>query len=176
MKELKKYAKEYNYDPQITRITMFPQQKTEINYFFVQSATFLGTLFILLYVYTSSWQIYEIFSEKEKKLKEGMCIMGLNELSLFWSWLIVHFVQTAISGAIASIIMYLFSFYNIIRTFLLRYSNGFYLFLLFILYGFALVSFTYLVSTFFSKSKIAIIACVLLTFVFFFVAVFFSIL
>lgn len=105
MPEIRKLTKEYNYDPQITRITMFPQQKTEINYFFVQSATFLGTLFILLYVYTSSWQIYEIVSEKEKKLKEGMSIMGLNELSLFWSWLIVHFVQTTISGAIASIIM-----------------------------------------------------------------------
>lgn len=108
MTEIRKLTKEYNYDPQITRITLFPQFAQERSTFFYSLSLAVGTLFVLIYIYPSSWMVYDVVYEKEKKLREGMCMMGLNESALNCSWLIVYFVETTISALLVTIIMYIY--------------------------------------------------------------------
>lgn len=49
-----------------------------------------------------------IVSEKEKKIREGMFMMGLNETALFWSWLILYFLEYTVFSIVATIIMYIY--------------------------------------------------------------------
>lgn len=109
MSEIRKLTKEYNYDPQITRITLFPQFVQENSLFFSSLSMAVGTLFVLIYMYTSSWMVYDVVYEKEKKLREGMCMMGLNETALNCSWLIIYFIETTVSALLITIIMYIIS-------------------------------------------------------------------
>lgn len=66
----------------------------------------MGTLFVLSYIYPVTWLIRGIVSEREKKISEGMFMMGLNELSLLWAWLINYFFETIIMAAFITLIVY----------------------------------------------------------------------
>lgn len=100
MSEVKKFTKEYNYDPQITRITTYPQFPYYLSTYFTHLAQYFGLCYNLVYIFTMSWLIYGVVSEKEKKIREGMFIMGLNESALFWSWIIVYYIETMFIGLV----------------------------------------------------------------------------
>lgn len=55
---------------------------------------------------------------------------------------------------------------------MLDYSNALFIFLIFMCYGFTLTTFTYMLSTFFSKAKTAGIFGVVFTLAFYFPAIF----
>uniref|UniRef100_H2YP06 ABC transporter domain-containing protein n=1 Tax=Ciona savignyi TaxID=51511 RepID=H2YP06_CIOSA len=93
-------------------------------------------IFLLVYV----------VNEKEKKIKEGMKMMGLNNLALWLGWslyTILVLVMTLIM-AILAVLGRLFP-----------KSNFFLIFLIFFLYGISLQMMSFMLTPFFSKAKTA---------------------
>jgi ATP-binding cassette subfamily A (ABC1) protein 3 len=48
---------------------------------------------------------YALLYEKEKKLKEGMKMMGLNNSSFYLSWMITYLIVYTIISIIASLLL-----------------------------------------------------------------------
>ncbi|XP_011864541.1 PREDICTED: ABC transporter A family member 1-like isoform X2 [Vollenhovia emeryi] len=88
-----------------------------------------------------------IVSEKEKKIKEGMRTMGLND-SVFWlSWFIIY-----------SVIVFLFSAVGVTLLFALKifqYTHFLPVFLLMVLYSFSMIMFAFMITPFFDKARTA---------------------
>lgn len=93
------------------KITSFPQIGYTKNVFFSHLGMVFGSLFIIAYIYPSSWLIRGIVAEKEKRIREGMFMMGLNESSLLWAWLTTYFVIFTIIAAIITLIVYIYNIY-----------------------------------------------------------------
>lgn len=104
MSEVRKFTNEYQYDPQITRVTTYPQFPYYLSTYFERLGMFFGLCYNLVYIFTFSWLIYGVVSEKEKKIREGMFIMGLNESALFWSWIIVYCIETVFMALVIMIL------------------------------------------------------------------------
>lgn len=105
--EVKKYAKEFNYDPQITRITSFPEYGHELNGFFANIAPFIGSIFVFCYMFVLTWFINSVVLEKEKKIREGLFMMGLSETSMMFSWLLFYFIEILIMSLFLMIVLYI---------------------------------------------------------------------
>ena len=100
--------------------------------------------------------IYCIVYEKEKRIKEGMKMMGMDETAFYLSWLLVYFL--------------LFMFLSIINSLLLNliiftFSNYFMVFLIQALYTMSIMFFALLITAFFSRTKTAVIAGIFLLFI-----------
>ncbi|RUS68635.1 hypothetical protein EGW08_023604, partial [Elysia chlorotica] len=86
-----------------------------------------------------------IVAEKEKKIKEGMMMMGLRS-SVFWlSWTLVYMVLISIASCLIITIIVVSDF--------ISQSNIFLLFLAFLLYGGSFVSLAFMITPFFNKAK-----------------------
>ena len=117
---------------------------------------FLSMLFgffvLIGYALPLSINIYKLVKEKESRAKEGMKIMGLNELNYFFSYFIIYFVFNLI--------------YSICNAFIIKksltYIETCYLFLFFFLYGLVIYSLVYFFQSFLDKSRLAIIISLLL--------------
>lgn len=109
VKELSNLLREYQYEPQSVRVSAFPQFAYQKNRFFEHLSFAFGTLFVLAYIYPATWLIRGMVSEKEKKIREGMFMMGLNEMSLLWAWLITYFIEFLIMAAFIVLIVYLYN-------------------------------------------------------------------
>jgi ATP-binding cassette, subfamily A (ABC1), member 3 len=48
---------------------------------------------------------YGLLKEKEKKLKEGMKIMGLRDSSFFLSWILWYFIIYLITSVLVSVVL-----------------------------------------------------------------------
>jgi ATP-binding cassette subfamily A (ABC1) protein 3 len=121
--------------------------------FYTSGQPVLGMFFILSYLRFVPSLTSKMVLEKEKKITEGMRMMGLHEGPLLISWYLTGFIQ-----------------YTPLALFMaleLHYGNVFpmaftsTLFLFFTAFGLAIVSFCNVVSVFFNKSKTAAIASVL---------------
>jgi len=118
--------------------------------------SFLSMLFgffvLIGYTMPLSINIYKLVKEKESRTKEGMKIMGLNELNYFFSYFIIYFVFNLI--------------YSICNAFIIKksltYIETTYLFLFFFLYGLVIYSLVYFFQSFLDKSRLAIIISLLL--------------
>ena len=114
----------------------------------------LGIFFVLCYIRFVASLSASMVLEKESKIREGMRMMGLNDGPLILSWYFTYFLlYTPLALAIT------------IET---KYGNVFpqvefgTLFFFFWTYGWSIVSFCYMITPFFNKSKVASIASVLL--------------
>ncbi|XP_047474330.1 phospholipid-transporting ATPase ABCA3-like [Penaeus chinensis] len=88
-----------------------------------------------------------VVDEKEKKIKEGMKMMGLRD-SVYWlSWFSVYFMYVLLLAVICIIVL------PLARVFV--HANLFLLFLLFILYGSSSIVFALMLTPFFDKAKVA---------------------
>lgn len=93
-----------------------------------------------------SYMIYE----KESKIKEGMVMAGLNRIAYWLSWFVIYAAFIAISAVLITIVLYVGKIFTS--------SNPVFVFLLITFYGISNCILGFLLSTFFSKSKSAIIA------------------
>ena len=125
---------------------------------------FLSMLFgffvLITYALPLSINIYRLVKEKETRAKEGMKIMGLNELNYFLSYFLIYFIINI--------------FYSICNLFIVKqainYIEGIYLFFFFFLYGLVVYSLVYFFQSFLEKSRIAIILSLLIYCLMFFIA------
>ncbi|CAG5124848.1 unnamed protein product, partial [Candidula unifasciata] len=102
---------------------------------------------IVSFAFIPTYLAVNIVEEKEKKIKDGMMMMGLRN-SVFWlSWGIVYMMLITVAS---TIMVAIFSLSN----FFLRSSVHF-LFLCMILFGNSLISFAFMITPFFNKASTA---------------------
>ena len=101
--------------------------------FFQQSLTILVTL---------------IVAEKEKKIKENMRIMGMQDLAFWSSWILTYLLPFTILNGLVSTLTFATGYF---RTFNLTLV----FFVLFEIYSITTIIFGLMFSTLFSKSKVA---------------------
>lgn len=126
----------------------YPTQSYNANPFFLRVGFLLGLAMVMATLYPLSRLMKSVVEEKELKLREVMKIMGLLDWAHQLSWFISAFI--------------LFFWIAISCTFLtkssfLKQSSPLLLFAYFFLFTMSEVNFAFLLSTFFSNSKLAAI-------------------
>lgn len=96
-----------------------------------------------------TYLLVQLVGEKEKKIKEGMKIMGLRELVFWCSWFNVYAAYTIVLSLASTIILYLLGVFN--------NTNWILIFLLVLLYSITVIFFSFMISPFFDKSRVSII-------------------
>ncbi|CAM8998692.1 unnamed protein product [Rhodiola kirilowii] len=88
-------------------------------------------------------QVTNVF-EKEQKIREGLCMMGLKDEVFHISWLLIYSLQFAISAAIITVSA---------MSSLFKYSDKSLVFTYFFVFGISAIMLSFLISTFFSRAK-----------------------
>ncbi|CAD5121418.1 DgyrCDS9938 [Dimorphilus gyrociliatus] len=104
-------------------------------------------LLTISWVYTVAMLVQSIVYEKEQRLKEVMKMMGLNNSVHWLAWFITVFFQTTITMGSLTIMLY--------QGKVLAYSNPWILFLLLEIFAMATISFSFLISVWYSKARLA---------------------
>ena len=116
---------------------------------FISVIAFVLPLFMIIsYIVPVCRMISLVVSEKEYKNKEIMMIMGLSSKAYWLSWLTYYSSIYTIIAALATIITSLGGMF--------AYSNGGYIFLLFLLFGLSSMAFSFFISVFFSRARSAV--------------------
>ena len=106
------------------------------------------SVFILIaYSFPLCINIYRLIKEKETRAKEIMKIMGLDDLSYFFSYFVIYFVFNIIYALFNSLILKA----------ILNYIELRYLFCLFFLYGLVIYSLIFFFQSFLDKANISIV-------------------
>ncbi|XP_065844261.1 cholesterol transporter ABCA5-like isoform X4 [Oscarella lobularis] len=87
--------------------------------------------------------LINLVTEKEKKLKVGMQMMGLSDAAFWLSWFLTYAIVTAVTILIVVVISTFALFPN---------SNFFLLLLLFLAYGLSIISFSFMLTPFFDRA------------------------
>ena len=111
---------------------------------------------IIAYVLPFLKLIYYIMYEKERKIKEGMVMMGMSESAFYTSWLLTYFILFLVLSLINSALLKIYIF---------TFSDYFVIFLIQLLYTLSLMFHGLLITVFFSRSKTAVVAGVFLLFI-----------
>ncbi|CAK4964438.1 unnamed protein product [Aphanomyces euteiches] len=112
--------------------------------FFDSVSDSLGIIFLLSYLHILSSVLVALISEKESKARELMKILGVRDSAIIVSWYIMYgiiFVVAAVLQAIASKVM------------LFKHASLAVLFVFFLLFGWTVMSYGYMISAIFSKSR-----------------------
>ncbi|BFZ21348.1 hypothetical protein BsWGS_24386 [Bradybaena similaris] len=103
--------------------------------------------FVFSFSFMANFLAVNIVAEKEKKIKDGMLMMGLRN-SVFWlSWGIVYIALITAASLIMIAIIAGSGYF--------KHSNMFLLFICFILYGSSIITFAFMITPFFNKSRAA---------------------
>ncbi|EDV27708.1 uncharacterized protein TRIADDRAFT_53677 [Trichoplax adhaerens] len=108
---------------------------------------FVSIYFVMAYAPFVNFLLVGLVTEKEKKIKEGMKMMGLRTSAFWLSWFLTYTLTILISTIVVTIIAVVASLY--------RASNPFIIFLLLFLYGLSIVTFSFMLTPFFNKATVA---------------------
>jgi ATP-binding cassette subfamily A (ABC1) protein 3 len=131
--------------PQQVDLLPFPTPQYSTNVFFSQVLYSLTLLFVIAFVYPVSQLIRGLVLEKELRLREALRQMGATDGALWCSWMAVYAALYFVMSILIAVCG--------IRVF--PASNKALIFLLFFLYALAATAFCFLVSVFFTKSRVA---------------------
>ncbi|EQC39389.1 hypothetical protein SDRG_03591 [Saprolegnia diclina VS20] len=123
----------------------FPIQGYTSSPFYTSVSSFFAIIFIISYLFSVSSILVALITEKENKSRELMKILGVHDRAIIWSWYITYgaiFVVAAILQATASKAN-LFSNCNVVLVFIF-----------FLLFGWSVLAYSFMVSSVFSKSRI----------------------
>ena len=88
-----------------------------------------------------------LVTEKEKKIKEGMKMMGLRTAAFWLSWFITYALTLLVTTIVVTIISSVANLYKL--------ANPFIIFLLIFLYGLSVITFSFMLTPFFNKATVA---------------------
>lgn len=94
-----------------------------------------------------TYLLVQLVGEKEKKIKEGMKIMGLSELAFWCSWFNIYAAYTILLSSASTSILFLLGVFN--------NTNWILIFLLVLLYSITVIFFSFMISPFFDKSRVS---------------------
>jgi ATP-binding cassette subfamily A (ABC1) protein 3 len=145
--------------PQRGRMAPFPTPAFHNNAFYSFVSNVFALIFVLSFFVPAFFLIRGIVVEKETKLREGMRMMGMMDAPLILAWYLTYgimffFIALAVTATVKN------SFFSL--------SDGTLLFLFFWAFGWSSTALCFLLSTFFSRSKLASIAGTLMFIVSFF--------
>ncbi|XP_067671428.1 cholesterol transporter ABCA5-like [Haliotis asinina] len=127
-------------------VQMMPKDEFTSDISYIQ--TLSSVYFVMAYSFFVNFLTVNIVAEKEKKIREGMKMMGLKD-SVFWlSWGLTYTLLITVVTAIITVIAYGFQFFG-------RSSNLFIFFLLMLLYGISIINLAFAVTPFFRKAQVA---------------------
>ncbi|PIA53512.1 hypothetical protein AQUCO_00900239v1, partial [Aquilegia coerulea] len=136
-----------NFSPSNIRIAPFPTRAYTDDEFQSIIKKVMGVLYLLGFLYPISRLIsYSVF-EKEKKIREGLYMMGLKDEIFYLSWFITYLIQFAVSSAVITVCT---------MGSLFKYSDKSVVFVYFFLFGLSAIMLSFLISTFFSRAKTAV--------------------
>jgi len=94
-----------------------------------------------------TYLLVQLVGEKERKIKEGMKIMGLRELVFWCSWFNIYAAYAIVLSLASTIILYLLGVFN--------NTNWVLILLLVFLYSITVIFFSFMISPFFDKSRVS---------------------
>ncbi|KAI8501113.1 ATP-binding cassette sub- A member 5 [Branchiostoma belcheri] len=110
-------------------------------------STLSSIYFVLSYMpFVTTLTVY-LVSEKEKKIKESMKMMGLNSMAFWTSWLVVYMTIIILESLVCIGISYAAGLFS--------KTNFFLYFITFFLYGLSMVNIAFVLTTFFDKARTA---------------------
>ncbi|XP_053679318.1 phospholipid-transporting ATPase ABCA3-like [Anopheles nili] len=114
--------------------------------------TFLPISVMLAFIYPCISIVKSILFEKEKQIKEAMKIMGLQGWVLWSSWFVKCFVFVQVSIVLVVVFLKV-PWYTTPHVSVLTYSDWGVIWLIFFVYGLAIITFSFMLSTLFSKAN-----------------------
>jgi ATP-binding cassette subfamily A (ABC1) protein 3 len=133
--------------PQRVRVAAFPTHSYQLTQFYAFVSSVLALFFVISLLFPSFNLIRGIVMEKETRLREGMRMMGMSDLAITAAWFTTYAFGIFLIIAFAIALTVKLSFFP--------RSDFFLLFMLFWLFGIASTALCYLISVFFSRSKVA---------------------
>ncbi len=134
------------YAPQQVVGAAFPTSAYKESPFYDAAKNVFALFFLFAFMYPAFVLIRSIVAEKETRVREGMRMMGMGEISLFAAWYITYIIIFTF----VAILVVIVTGSNIFGR-----SDGFLMFLVFWLFGVSSVALCFLISAFFSRSKLA---------------------
>ncbi|KAL5708093.1 Phospholipid-transporting ATPase abca1 [Ranunculus cassubicifolius] len=136
-----------SFSPSNIRIAPFPTREYTDDEFQSIIKTVMAVLYLMGFLYPVSRLISYTVFEKEKKIREGLYMMGLTDEIFYLSWFITYSIQFAISSAIVTVCT---------MGSLFKYSDKSVVFVYFFLFGLSAIMLSFLISTFFARAKTAV--------------------
>ncbi|KAL4218636.1 ATP-binding cassette sub- A member 2 [Mactra antiquata] len=102
---------------------------------------------MLSWVYSVAMLVQRIVYEKEKRLKEVMKILGLSDCVHWWAWFLTATIQMTITVLVLTCMLYFGR--------VLPHSNPFMVFLFLEIFAFSSIAFSFLISSIYSRAKLA---------------------
>ncbi|RHZ01022.1 hypothetical protein DYB31_010702, partial [Aphanomyces astaci] len=122
----------------------FPIQAFTSSPFYQSVKDFFGLVFVLSYLHALSSVLVALISEKETKARELMKILGVPESAIVLSWYITYGAIFVVAAVLQAVVGKVVLFPN---------SNVLLLLVFFLLFGWAVLAYGYMVSAIFSKSR-----------------------
>jgi len=94
-----------------------------------------------------TYLLVQLVGEKERKIKEGMKIMGLRELVFWCSWFNIYTAYSIVLSSASTAILFLLGVFN--------NTNWLLIFSLVLLYSITVIFFSFMISPFFDKSRVS---------------------
>ncbi|XP_054158739.1 phospholipid-transporting ATPase ABCA3-like [Oppia nitens] len=136
------------------RMQRFPYP-SYIDDIFLLALQFLFPFILMLsFIYPAVNLVKNIVIEKEKRLKESMKMMGLKNWLHWIAWFIKTFVWLTVTTGLLSLLLTM-SIKDGVG--IMNASNGFLIFFYFVSYSISCISFSFLMSTLFSKANVSAI-------------------
>ncbi|XP_039428969.1 phospholipid-transporting ATPase ABCA1-like [Culex pipiens pallens] len=114
--------------------------------------TFLPISVMLAFIYPCISIVKSVLFEKEKQIKEAMKIMGLSNWILWSSWFVKSLFFIVISVSLVVLFLNV-PWYSTPDVSVLTHSDAGVIWLFFFIYGIAIITFSFMLSTLFSKAN-----------------------
>lgn len=137
---------DHQYLPTDVIAVPFPERKSKKDNMYNYVANVFGLLLVCAFMWPFSRLVRNMVEEKEKRIREGMKMMGLSDTAIWMSWAITYFIIFLAFILIATVIGNITFF---------RYSDTSLIFLFFTLFVLTLIALAMLVTTFFNRAKTA---------------------
>ncbi|CAK4688978.1 unnamed protein product [Aphanomyces euteiches] len=122
----------------------FPVQSYTSSTFFDSVRDTFGLVFVLSYLHALASVLVALISEKESKARELMKILGVRDSAIVVSWYITYGVVFLLAAVLQA---------TVARAMLFQHPAWGLLFLFFLLFGWSVLAYGYMVSAIFSKSR-----------------------
>ncbi|RDD36392.1 ATP-binding cassette sub-family A member 5 [Trichoplax sp. H2] len=109
--------------------------------------TFVAIYCVMAYAPFVNFLLVGMVTEKEKKIKEGMMMMGLRTAAFWLSWFITYALTILLCTIFVTAIAMASSLYIT--------SNPFLIFMIIFLYGLSIITFSFMLTPFFNKATVA---------------------
>ncbi|CAK4190139.1 unnamed protein product [Aphanomyces euteiches] len=134
----------------------FPIQAYTASSFFDSVKSVFGLVFVISYLHALSSVLVALISEKETKARELMKILGVNDSAIVVSWYITYGLVFLVAAVLQAAVA---------RAMLFKNSSIVLLFAFFLLFSWSVLSFGFMISAIFSKSRTGTYIGILLFFV-----------